>query len=78
LFDWKLPLMRNAAGRSAPVALLLIAILCGCGPVHAQSGSAGGSIGNEEKSLSGSREAPHEKAAAAAISTARGSSAPAA
>jgi hypothetical protein len=58
LFDWKLPLMRNAAGRSAPVALLLIAILCGCGPVHAQSGSAGGSIGNEEKSLSGSREAP--------------------
>jgi hypothetical protein len=47
LFDWKLPLMRNAAGRSAPVALLLIAILCGCGPVHAQSGSAGGSIGNE-------------------------------
>ncbi len=50
--------MRNAARRSATVALLLIAILCGCGSVHAQSGSAGGSIGNDEKSLSGSREPP--------------------
>lgn len=50
--------MRNAARRLSLAALLMIALLCGCGPVQAQSGSAGGSIGNEEKSLSGSREAP--------------------
>ena len=37
--------------------LLLVAVGTG-GTAHAQSGSAGGSIGNEEKSLSGSREAP--------------------
>jgi hypothetical protein len=34
----------------------MIALLSGCGLAHAQSGSAGGSIGNDEKSLSGSRE----------------------
>jgi hypothetical protein len=52
--------MRNAVRRSSPIAVpaLLIALLCGCGLAHAQSGSAGGSIGNDEKSLSGSREAP--------------------
>jgi len=31
---------------------------CPAEPGHAQSGSAGGSIGNDEKSLSGSRETP--------------------
>jgi hypothetical protein len=36
---------------------LLVSVATGGGAV-AQSGSAGGSIGNEEKSLSGSREAP--------------------
>src|SRR5262245_59606567 len=52
--------MRNAARRSSPIAVpaLLIALACGCGVAHAQSGSAGGSIGNDEKSLSGSREPP--------------------
>jgi hypothetical protein len=35
-----------------------LAVLALPGPVRAQSGSAGGSIGNDEKSLSGSRETP--------------------
>jgi hypothetical protein len=37
---------------------LFISILAGPSVVLAQSGSAGGSVGNDEKSLSGSREAP--------------------
>lgn len=39
-------------------ALLFAAFVISPGPVLAQSGSAGGSIGNDEKSLSGSRSAP--------------------
>jgi hypothetical protein len=52
--------MKNAVRRSIPIALLamLISVTLGSGLAHAQSGSAGGSIGNEEKSLSGSREKP--------------------
>jgi hypothetical protein len=52
--------MRNAARRSCFIAVpaLMIALLSGCGLAYAQSGSAGGSIGNDEKSLSGSREPP--------------------
>lgn len=52
--------MRNAARRSIAIAVpaLLISLMCGCGVAYAQSGSAGGSIGNDEKSLSGSREPP--------------------
>ena len=38
-------------------AALLISLVCGSGLALAQSGSAGGSIGNDEKSLSGSRAA---------------------
>ncbi|HMM91884.1 hypothetical protein [Bradyrhizobium sp.] len=52
--------MRHAA-RPSPAILavaLLIALASGSVVTHAQSGSAGGSIGNEEKSLSGSREPP--------------------
>src|SRR5882762_4702634 len=37
---------------------LLLAVALGPGLALAQSGSAGGSIGNDEKSLSGSREKP--------------------
>lgn len=37
---------------------LLISVAYGTGFACAQSGSVGGSIGNDEKSLSGSREAP--------------------
>lgn len=37
---------------------LLISVAFGTGLACAQSGSTGGSIGNDEKSLSGSREAP--------------------
>jgi hypothetical protein len=47
--------MRNAVRGSIPLLALSISLLCGASPAHAQSGSAGGSIGNEEKSLSGSR-----------------------
>ena len=50
--------MRIAVRRSIRVAYLLILTLVALGPAHAQSGSAGGSIGNDEKSLSGSREPP--------------------
>src|SRR2546428_7734748 len=52
--------MQNAVRRSIPIVLLalLIPLACGSGLAHAQSGSAGGSIGNDEKSLSGSREKP--------------------
>ncbi len=52
--------MLIAARRSIRIALLstLVAFAFGHTTVHAQSGSAGGSIGNDEKSLSGSREAP--------------------
>ena len=52
--------MRNAVRRSSPIAVpvLLLALMCGCGLAYAQSGSAGGSIGNDEKSLSGSRAPP--------------------
>jgi hypothetical protein len=37
---------------------LSIALAMAPGPASAQSGSTGGSIGNDEKSISGSREAP--------------------
>ena len=52
--------MPNAVRRSIRIALLamLIPVAIGHGIACAQSGSAGGSIGNDEKSLSGSRDAP--------------------
>jgi hypothetical protein len=52
--------MENGLRRAIPITLLamLMSAVFGSGLVHAQSGSAGGSIGNDEKSLSGSREAP--------------------
>ena len=52
--------MKNKVRGSISVygfAVLLLGT-CGSGPALAQSGSSGGSIGNDEKSLSGSREAP--------------------
>ena len=57
--------MRNAVRRSIPIALLalLIPLACGSAPAYAQSGSAGGSIGNDEKSLSGSRTGESSKPA---------------
>ncbi|UPK00674.1 hypothetical protein [Bradyrhizobium sp. 170] len=52
--------MQHAVRRSIPIVLLslLISVACSSGLAYAQSGSAGGSIGNDEKSLSGSREKP--------------------
>ena len=54
------PLMRDAVRHSTGIALLslFVSVASGTGVAQAQSGSAGGSIGNDEKSLSGSREAP--------------------
>ena len=51
--------MRNAVQRSIRISLfsLLMPAAFGAGAAFAQ-GSAGGSIGNDEKSLSGTREAP--------------------
>jgi hypothetical protein len=52
--------MQNARRRSIRIAFLsmLASVAFSAGPAHAQSGSVGGSIGNDEKSLSGSREPP--------------------
>lgn len=51
--------MKNALQRSIGIGLfsLLMSVAFGAGAAFAQ-GSAGGSIGNDEKSLSGSRESP--------------------
>jgi len=46
--------MPNAVRHSIPLLALLIPLVCGSGLAIAQSGSSGGSIGNDEKSLSGS------------------------
>ncbi len=52
-------MMKYPAHHSLRTGLLSFAILVAIGGAAvAQSGSAGGSIGNDEKSLSGSREAP--------------------
>jgi len=52
--------MRDAVRGSTGIALLslFVSVASGGGVALAQSGSAGGSIGNDEKSLSGSRETP--------------------
>jgi hypothetical protein len=52
--------MQNAVRRTirGAVLVLLVSAVAAPGAARAQSGSAGGSIGNDEKSLSGSREAP--------------------
>ena len=52
--------IRNVIRRSTGtgLALLLLSVGFGAGLALAQSGSAGGSIGNDEKSLSGSRQTP--------------------
>jgi hypothetical protein len=55
--------MQNAVRRSIPLLALLIPLACGSSLTHAQSGSAGGSIGNDEKSLSGSRAGESSKPA---------------
>jgi hypothetical protein len=60
---WKHLLMQHAVRRSIPILALLIPLACGPGLAYAQSGSAGGSIGNDEKSLSGSRAGESSKPA---------------
>jgi len=57
--------MQNALRRQIKIALLGISFIAAIGPraAFAQSGSAGGSIGNDEKSLSGSRSAEPEQPA---------------
>ncbi len=52
--------MQNVVRRSIGTGLVSMLLLVGfgAGPALAQSGSAGGSIGNDEKSLSGSRQTP--------------------
>ena len=53
--------MEYSAQRSIGIGLLSVVISVAIsGAAVAQSGSAGGSIGNDEKSLSGSREKPRE------------------
>jgi hypothetical protein len=52
--------MKNALRGSIPFLALSILLTCLASLGHAQSGSAGGSIGNDEKSLSGSREKPRD------------------
>jgi hypothetical protein len=55
--------MQNALYRRTRSALLCVALATGPGAAFAQSGSAGGSIGNDEKSLSGTRSAEPERPA---------------
>jgi hypothetical protein len=55
--------MKDAIRRSIARLALLIPLACGSSLAHAQSGSAGGSIGNDEKSLSGSRAGESSKPA---------------
>ncbi|WP_454629069.1 hypothetical protein [Bradyrhizobium cenepequi] len=50
--------MQNVIQRALRTILVSILVSAGGGAAFAQSGSAGGNIGNDEKSLSGSREAP--------------------
>ena len=51
--------MPNPIRRQIRIALLcVLAVAIGPATALAQSGSAGGSIGNDEKSVSGSRQAP--------------------
>ena len=63
--------MRDAVRHSTGIALLslFVSVASGSGVAQAQSGSAGGSIGNDEKSLSGSREAPRATEAPARRNT---------
>src|ERR1700683_1803998 len=56
-------IMQNAFCRRTRLALLCVALTTGPGAAFAQSGSAGGSIGNDEKSLSGTRSAEPERPA---------------
>jgi hypothetical protein len=57
--------LSNVIGNLSKVALLsaILAIVALPAPARVQSGSAGGSIGNDEKSLSGSRSAEPERPA---------------
>lgn len=50
--------MRDVVRHSTLVALFALFVSVASGGVLAQSGSVGGSLGNDEKSLSGSREPP--------------------
>src|SRR3979411_2849619 len=52
--------MQNAIRCRIKIALLFMSFIVAISPgaAFAQSGSAGGSIGNDEKSLSGSRQTP--------------------
>jgi hypothetical protein len=56
--------MQNAIRRRTTIAVLAVLLVAfSTGATRAQSGSAGGSIGNDEKSLSGSRSVEPERAA---------------
>ncbi|SHJ35325.1 hypothetical protein SAMN05444159_0399 [Bradyrhizobium lablabi] len=57
--------MQSAIRHLTQITLLaaLLAVMIGPGTALAQSGSAGGSIGNDEKSLSGSRSVEPERPA---------------
>jgi hypothetical protein len=57
--------MKNTLRRRIIIAILCVSFMVAVGPpsASAQSGSAGGSIGNDEKSLSGSRSAGPERPA---------------
>ncbi len=55
--------MRNGIRRQTKIALLIASLAAAIGPgmALAQTGSAGGSIGNDDKSLSGSRSAEPQR-----------------
>jgi hypothetical protein len=51
-------LMKNVRRRAISALFFCLFIAIGCPCANAQSGSAGGSIGNDDKAVSGSRGAP--------------------
>ncbi len=58
--NWKQLIMQSAVQRGIGVCLFSLTLAIAAAPsvLLAQSGSAGGSIGNDERSLSGSHETP--------------------
>ena len=66
--------MQHPARRAIPLTLLalLMPVALGAGLACAQSGSSGGSIGNDEKSVSGSREPPRPAESAKAERRSKG------
>jgi hypothetical protein len=63
--------MTKAIARGLLLSSIALTMVLSIGIAHAQSGSAGGSIGNDDKSLSGSRQDSHQDRSAEPAPSAR-------